>query len=198
LQGSKEVSIYEAAIGYIKVANEAMARPIRTLTQARGYNPKNHVLSVFGGAGAQHACSIARDLGVSKVLVHRYCGILSAYGLGLADVVKEQETPCQLFLEAEGTLSRAESEFDKLEQVSGAELHESGFAKSDHQRFLNLRYEGTDTSLMVAGGPSSDIAHYVQGFEESHRREFGFNLEKRRITVDNIRVRSVGRMDVIN
>jgi 5-oxoprolinase (ATP-hydrolysing) len=105
------VSIYEAAIGYVKVANEAMARPIRTLTQARGFNPKNHILSVFGGAGAQHACSIAKDLGITKILVHRYCGILSAYGLGLADVVKEQEAPCQLFLEAEGTLEKVTQEF---------------------------------------------------------------------------------------
>lgn len=85
-----------------------MARPIRTLTQARGFNPKNHILSVFGGAGAQHACSIAKDLGISKVLVHRYCGILSAYGLGLADIVQEQETPCQLFLEAEDCLVKVE------------------------------------------------------------------------------------------
>ena len=105
------MSIYEAAIGYIKVANEAMARPIRTLTQARGYNPKNHILSVFGGAGAQHACSIAKDLGISKILVHRYCGILSAYGLGLADVVKEQETPSKLFLENEENLLKINAEY---------------------------------------------------------------------------------------
>ena len=64
-----------------------MARPIRTLTQARGYNPKNHILSVFGGAGGQHACAIASDLGIKQILIHKYCGILSAYGLGIADVV---------------------------------------------------------------------------------------------------------------
>lgn len=84
---NKDISIYDAALGFIKVANEAMSRPIRSLTQARGFNPKKHILSVFGGAGAQHACSIARDLGISEILIHKYCGILSAYGLGLADVV---------------------------------------------------------------------------------------------------------------
>mmetsp|Transcript_99995 Transcript_99995/g.137618 ORF Transcript_99995/g.137618 Transcript_99995/m.137618 type:complete len:90 (-) Transcript_99995:1343-1612(-) len=87
------MTIYEVALGFIRVANETMSRPIRTLTQARGFNPKHHILNVFGGAGAQHACAIARDLGISKIFIHRYCGILSAYGLGLADVVKEAEEP---------------------------------------------------------------------------------------------------------
>ena len=91
--GSNEVSIFECALGFIKVANESMSRPIRSLTQARGLNPKNHILDIFGGAGAQHACSIARDLGIRKIYIHKYCGILSAYGLGLADVVYEAEEP---------------------------------------------------------------------------------------------------------
>ena len=85
-----------------------------------------------------------------------------------------------------------------MEKTNADELEMISFQKCDHQRFLNLRYEGTDTSLMVAGGQDSKIAHYIKGFEENHHREFGFNLEKRRITVDNIRVRSVGRMEVIS
>ena len=85
--GLKEVSIYEVALGFTRVANESMSRPIRTLTQGRGFNPKNHILNVFGGAGAQHACAIAKGLGMSKIHVHKQCGILSAYCLGLADVV---------------------------------------------------------------------------------------------------------------
>ena len=79
--------MHEVALGFIKVANETMSRPIRTLTQGRGFNPKNHILDVFGGAGAQHACAIAKGLGISTVYIHQHCGILSAYGLGLADVV---------------------------------------------------------------------------------------------------------------
>ncbi len=93
LTGSKVVTIYECALGFIKVANETMSRPIRILTQGRGFNPKNHILDIFGGAGAQHACSIAKDLGIKQIFIHKYCGILSAYGLGLADVVKETEEP---------------------------------------------------------------------------------------------------------
>ena len=70
-----------------------MSRPIRAITQARGYNPKNHVLSIFGGAGGQHAWAIAKNLGIKKIVIHKYCGILSAYGMGLANVIEDREEP---------------------------------------------------------------------------------------------------------
>lgn len=81
----------QVAQGFIKVANEAMCRPIRALTQMRGYNVANHVLSCFGGAGGQHACAIARSLGMRTIFVHRYSGVLSAVGIGLADMVAERQ-----------------------------------------------------------------------------------------------------------
>jgi 5-oxoprolinase (ATP-hydrolysing) len=71
-KGSGELNLYEVANGFIKVANEAMSRPIRSITQARGINPKNHILSIFGGAGGQHGCAIAKNLGISKVIIHKY------------------------------------------------------------------------------------------------------------------------------
>ena len=79
------------AMGFIKVANETMCRPIRALTQMRGYDVAQHVLACFGGAGGQHACAIARSLGMRTIFVHRYSGILSAVGMGLAEVVEEQQ-----------------------------------------------------------------------------------------------------------
>jgi len=166
------------------VANEAMTRPIRSLTQARGFNPKNHILSVFGGAGAQHACSIAKDLGISKILVHKYCGILSAYGLGLADVVKDQETPYQQFLDSDGIIVKIKEEYHKLQESNNADLLESGFDSSHglikHHKYLNLRYFGTDTSIMVQSSASeSDDGpdYYQKAFEACHKREFGFNFD---------------------
>jgi 5-oxoprolinase (ATP-hydrolysing) len=111
--GTKEVTIYEMALGFIKVANETMSRPIRSLTQAKGFNPKNHILDIFGGAGAQHACSIARDLGIRKIYIHKYCGILSAYGLGLADVVHEAEEPIQGVLSQE-LIDKIQARFEVL------------------------------------------------------------------------------------
>ena len=79
----------EAVYGFIKVANETMCRPIRSITEAKGYDASTHILACFGGAGAQHACAIAQSLGMRTVFVHRFAGILSAYGLGLADIVDE-------------------------------------------------------------------------------------------------------------
>ena len=88
-----QMSVDEVAYGYIKVANEAMCRPIRVLTQARGFDTKSHVLSCVGGAGAQHACAIARALGIRRIFIHRHCSVLSAYGIALADVVRDRQVP---------------------------------------------------------------------------------------------------------
>ena len=81
----------QVAMGFIKVANETMCRPIRALTQMKGYDVAAHALACFGGAGGQHACAIARALGMRTIFVHRYSGILSAVGIGLADVVAEEQ-----------------------------------------------------------------------------------------------------------
>ena len=111
--GESGLSIPEVAYGFIRVANEAMCRPIRNLTQAKGFNPKHHVLSVFGGAGAQHACAIAKSLGIKNVFIHKYCGILSAYGLGLADVVEESEEPAAKVYSKQ-SVTEAETRFNEL------------------------------------------------------------------------------------
>lgn len=81
----------EVALGFIRVANETMCRPIRSLTEARGYDPTQHVLACFGGAGAQHACTIARILGMRSVFIHRFASVLSAVGLSIADKVYESQ-----------------------------------------------------------------------------------------------------------
>lgn len=83
--------LVQVAMGFIRVANETMCRPIRALTQMRGFDVVQHVLACFGGAGGQHACAIARSLGMRTIFVHHYSGILSAVGIGLADVVVEEQ-----------------------------------------------------------------------------------------------------------
>lgn len=79
------MSLDEVAWGFVKVANETMSRPIRALTEARGYAAQKHILAAFGGAAGQHACSLAKTLGIKTVLVHRFSSILSAYGMSLSD-----------------------------------------------------------------------------------------------------------------
>ena len=83
----------QVAMGFVRVANETMCRPIRALTQMKGYDVAQHCLACFGGAGGQHACAIAQNLGMRTIFVHRYAGVLSAVGIGLADVVAEEQVP---------------------------------------------------------------------------------------------------------
>jgi N-methylhydantoinase A/oxoprolinase/acetone carboxylase beta subunit/N-methylhydantoinase B/oxoprolinase/acetone carboxylase alpha subunit len=146
-------SVDEVAYGFIRVANEAMARPIRNLTTMKGHNVTKHALACFGGAGPQHCCAIAKSLGMRKIYVHRYSGILSAYGLGLADVVVEKQEPFSGEAIAQSrVLLQAEAELDRLEGQASEELLARGFPQRRIQctRYLNCRYQGTDTCIMVS------------------------------------------------
>ena len=182
------MSLEEVAAGFIAVANEAMARPIREISVMRGYNIEEHTLATFGGAGPQHAVAIARALGIGRVVIHRYAGILSAYGMGLADVVVEKQRPAAAKLEPE-SLPGLLAGLDELAAAARAELRNQGFADNviSTTRYLNLRYQGTDTALMIAGDENGD---WGAAFTAAYRREFGFVLSGRPILVDDLRVRA--------
>ncbi|CAD7012331.1 unnamed protein product [Ceratitis capitata] len=198
--GEKQLTVEDVALGFIRVANEAMCRPIRALTQARGLDTSQHVLACFGGAGGQHACSIARELGINKVLVHKYAGILSAYGMALADVVQEAQEPCGLPFTVENA-AFFKTRLDALAAQCTTSLQTQGFQKIELEPFLHLRYDGTDCALMCspAGTASkADILHasygdFVATFLQRYRTEFGFVLQNRAIVVDDIRVRGLGK-----
>lgn len=182
----------EVAIGFLAVANEAMCRPIRALTEGKGYHTAAHRLAVFGGAGGQHACSIAKQLGIDTVVIHKYSGILSAYGMALANLVEEVQEPCSLVLgpASEENISRR---FEALEKSAQEGLLKQGVSSAEHiemQLFLNLRYEGTDTQMMVLLPENGD---FKQAFEEMHKREFMFLLPSRDIVIDDIRVRGIAK-----
>jgi len=81
---------YLVSLGFVKVANETMCRPIKNLTQSRGFDPKDFILHCFGGAGGQHACAIAKNLNIRKIFVHKYSGILSALGISKAKKSKTE------------------------------------------------------------------------------------------------------------
>ncbi|KXZ56217.1 hypothetical protein GPECTOR_1g189 [Gonium pectorale] len=194
----------EVAVGFIRVANEAMCRPIRALTQMRGYDAARHVLGCFGGAGGQHACAIAAALGMSTIFVHRYAGVLSAVGIHLADVVAELQEPAAALLGPGGPAPELLERQARLEAAAVAKLMEQGFQRSQisTERFLNLRYAGTDVAVMTqepqpaaagaAGGGGGGPAAYGDAFAAAYRREFGFVLD-RAVWVDDVRVRAVGR-----
>ncbi|KAI0251049.1 5-oxoprolinase [Lactifluus subvellereus] len=189
---ANELSLDEIIYGFIEVANETMCRPMRALTEAKGYATSSHILASFGGAGGQHACEIALLLGIKTVLIHRYSSILSAYGLALADRVYEIQEPASTFYTPENvpTLS---SRLDTLTDATRKELEKQGFPpeRIRIERMLNMRFNGTDTALMVLpdAGENED---YLGAFRRAYKAEFGFLLEEAHVVVDDVKVRGVG------
>ena len=197
--GHADLSREDVAMGFLRVANEAMCRPIRALTQGKGYDTAHHVLACFGGAGGQHACQIARSLGMTTVYVHKYAGILSAYGMALADVVHEAQVPCSKTYEKEH-FAYFDREIERLAEVCVEELSGQGFRREDihTSAYLHLRYSGTDCALMCTAKPGDTgpkAGDFLRTFVDRYMTEFGFTLKERKIVVDDIRVRGVGKTD---
>ncbi|KAJ9133754.1 5-oxoprolinase (Hydantoinase B/oxoprolinase) [Pleurostoma richardsiae] len=192
---SKKLTLEDVAAGFLEVANEAMCRPIRTLTEAKGYDAGLHNLASFGGAGGQHACDISRALGVSRVLIHKYSSVLSAHGMALADVVQEERSPCAATY-TEDRLSFFAAELDRLQAKSAEALLKQGISKSRirFERYLNMRFHGSDTALMIQERPES--GGFLEAFEKAHQTQFGFLPAGREIIVDDYRVRSIGESEV--
>ena len=178
----------DVAMGFIDVANETMAKPIRALTEARGFDTSAHHLACFGGAGGQHACAIAASLSIRRVIIHRYSSILSAYGMALADTVHEAQRPASgVFTSA----STVQDIVDDLRAEVDRELQIDGFEKTriKHEVYLNLRYQGTDNSLMILEPKDGD---YLAEFTRQHRREYSFTFPEKNVLLEDIRVRGIG------
>ncbi|XP_043580840.1 5-oxoprolinase [Bombus pyrosoma] len=197
-----KMTVEEVAMGFVRVANETMCRPIRALTQAKGYDTSRHVLACFGGAGGQHACAIARSLGMGTVFVHKYAGILSAYGMALADVVEEAQEPSAEIYEQE-SFARLDERLDALEKKVREKIAGQGFPDSyiETESFLHLRYQGTDCALMCIPSKNSENnatkhGDFLTTFLERYQTEFGFVMSNRKILVNDIRVRGTGKIDI--
>jgi 5-oxoprolinase (ATP-hydrolysing) len=193
----------EVAYGFIKISNETMTRPIRSLTEARGHDTSKHRLATFGGAGGQHAVAIAEGLGIRQILVHRYSSVLSAYGMALADVVDERQEPESQIWSTGDVQKKLKSKMDELKSKSEEKLRAQGFDDESivFEEYLNMRYRGTESSLMIIK-PTPDEARDLYGgdewafgeaFVKQHEREFGFVLPDRDIIVDDVRARGIGR-----
>ncbi|POR31119.1 Hydantoinase [Tolypocladium paradoxum] len=185
----RSLSWAEVADGFLQVANSAMCGPIRSLTEARGHHTADHHLASFGGAGGQHACAIAEALGIRRVTIHKYSSILSAYGIGLADVVHEEERPCAKTFDAEH-ITAINSDLDNLSQEVQEHSSMQIFNTVDIHRFINMRYDGSDTAIMIA---LEDGLNAKKAFIDTHHQQFGFTPPNRKVFVDTIRVRGIGR-----
>ena len=178
------------ADGFLAVAVENMANAIKKISVARGYDVTRYVLGCFGGAGGQHACAIADRLGMRTVHIHPLSGVLSAYGMGLADIRANRSRAVVLPLEAESEteLERVRSELAKEVR---AELEEQGLGDSeiDVSASVHIRYDGTDLALAVPLASSAKMRH---AFEHEHRARFGFIYEEKPLVAEAIEVEGRG------
>lgn len=183
----------EVAEGFIRVAVENVARAIRQVSVARGHDLTRYALCSFGGAGGQHACLVADALNMETVLLHPLAGVLSAWGIGQAEIRVVREGTVELALGPDG-LSTAESILGQLTDQACDEVAAQGVPRECIAaiRKLRLRYEGTDTTLSVQTGDEQEIR---RRFYEAHHNRFGFGEGERRIIVDSVSVEAVGRQE---
>jgi len=185
----------QVASGFLAIAVEKMATAIKKISLQRGYDVSEYTLCCFGGAGGQHACLIADALGMRQVFIHPYAGVLSAYGMGLADVRVIRERAVEALL-AQGLVFELGQMLEELAREGKEELNrQSAKRGEDVEVFVRvrLRYEGTDASLEVAFG---DVVEMRERFEVLHRQRYGFSVADRRLVVEAVSVEVVGKAEV--
>lgn len=175
------------AEGFLSIAVANMANAIKKISVERGHDVTEYVLASFGGAGGQHACLVADALGMKTVFLHPFAGVLSAYGMGLADVRALRERSIEAALDD----ANLYSPFSALGEEAVADLKAQGF--SEHavtvvQR-VHLRYQGTDTALIV---PHGDPSMLRAAFEDAHLQQFGFIQPHTPLVVEAVSVEAIG------
>jgi 5-oxoprolinase (ATP-hydrolysing) len=179
----------EVADGFLRIAVENMANAIKKISVQRGYDVTEYALTCFGGAGGQHACAVADNLGMETVVVHPYSGILSAYGMGLADIRATRSQAIIQPLDDEGIEVMAALE-STLEEAVRNEVEGQGVSNSDITTFarVHLRYDGTDTAIAVARAGEKNMR---DAFADSHKKQFGFTFDKPLI-IEALELEAVG------
>ncbi|QYM74026.1 hydantoinase B/oxoprolinase family protein [Pseudochrobactrum sp. Wa41.01b-1] len=183
------------ADGFIRIAVANMVEAIKKISVQRGYDVTRYALSCFGGAGGQHACLVADALGMKNILLHPMSGLLSAYGMGLADIraTRQKALGVDLDADAPAELQRLGAE---LATECVAELTAQGVEEQVITKHLraHIRYAGTDTVLSVeATYPAVDAAQRLRAeFEAAHKRRFGFIAENKALVIDAVELETVG------
>ncbi|MEO8115977.1 MAG: hydantoinase B/oxoprolinase family protein, partial [Phenylobacterium sp.] len=169
-------SVEAAAEGFVAVAVEQMAQAVRRISTERGFDPREHALTAFGGAAGQVACQTAEALGVGEILCPRYASVLSAWGIGQARVTALRQGGLEAPLGKAG-LAQARALLGAVETAAQAALAEQGAEPGDIRRTLRLRYDGADAELPVS------LADPKAEFEGAHQRLFGFIEPDRTILI---------------
>ncbi len=177
------------AHGFIQIAVQQMANAIKKISVARGYDVTRYTLQCFGGAGGQHACLVADALGMTRVFVHPLAGVLSAYGMGLADqnVIREQAVETKLVPDA---LPGIEATLEQLATTARTELERQqvGAGTAVVHRRVHVRYEGSDSALIV---PFGSLAEITAAFENAYRQRFAFLMQGKGLVVEAVSVEAV-------
>ena len=176
------------AEGFLRIAVDNMANAIKRISIERGHDVTDHALNCFGGAGGQHACAVADALGIGTVFAHPYAGVLSAYGMGLADIRVLREASVEAGLDR---LDEAEAILERLEVEARREMAAQGIPEEriTALRRLHVRYEGTDSPLVVDHGSAEAV---TAAFEEQHRMRFGFVSDTKGLVVEAAAMELVG------
>ena len=183
-------SAVEVAGGFLEIAVENMASAIKQISIQRGYDVTEYTLCCFGGAGGQHACLVADALGMTRVFIHPHAGVLSAYGMGLADVGAMRERGVEAEL-TDHLIPEISKLLDALASAAGAELAAQEVAPTliEVRRKVHVRYEGTDTALIV---DFADLHGIIEGFEAAHRQRYGFVMPEKGFIVEAASVEAIG------
>jgi len=183
----------QVAEGYIDIAVGNMANAIKQISVQRGHDVTEYTLCCFGGAAGQHACLVADALGMTRVFLHPLAGVLSAYGMGLANITAMREEAVEVKLET-GSLPHLREKLDALAAGARDEVLTQGIA-ADRVRIvkrIHLRYDGTDSSLIVNFG---ELADMVAQFEAAYRMRYSFLMPIRALIAEAVSVEAIGESD---
>jgi 5-oxoprolinase (ATP-hydrolysing) len=188
--GGKPRSPEEIAEGFVRVAVDNMANAIKKISVERGHDVTGYTLCCFGGAAGQHACLVADALAIPRVFIHPYAGVLSAYGMGLADLSAMRERAIEARLEP-GVVPQLEAALAELSGSAIEEITRQGVPRENVKlaRRVHLRYEGTDTAVIVSFDTPQNM---LKEFESGYRGRFSFLMPGRALTIEAVSVEATG------
>ena len=186
--GDPEMPPEQLAQGFLRIAVENMSNAIKKISVQRGYDVTRYTMNCFGGAGGQHACLVADVLGIETVFIHPFAGVLSAFGMGLADVraIKEHQ-----FEQDVSHIAAAEAVLADLDHQTRAQVHDQGIpdAQISLVRSAHIRTDGSHQSLPVAFGSEAEMR---AGFDAAHQQRFGFIPSYQRLIIELLTSEAVG------
>ncbi|MCF8484046.1 MAG: hydantoinase B/oxoprolinase family protein [Rhodobacteraceae bacterium] len=184
--GQPQLGPEELAEGFLRIAIDNMANAIKKISVQRGHDVTGYTLQCFGGAGGQHACGVADALGMGRVFLHPFAGVLSAFGMGLAEIRALQEVQFDAPLaEVDG----AEAQVQALTDAASAEVAAQGAANIRHEARAHLRYDGSHQPLEVPFGTADAMK---AAFEATHQARFGFTSPERGVLFEMLAVEAIG------